>query len=346
MTLIVARFHMQLSSEVLQSEFFNETKDSLEEREEAIKLREEIEDLEPLLEFLLQLQGKKQETANKLQETVSFLCDDIHIVKQKLKRCSYSELNKDKHLAVEGESQPSLNPATNEDSACASSKKRLKSGNWNNTEELYENHAEGPSSEANSEIQEKILSKSSRLMKNFKKLEAAYFSSRGRFMKPTGQQITRRLPVIRGSKESTARSEGSQAGDLASKEANDGDKSGWIDPFLDGLSRYLSFSKLKVRADLKQGDLLNSSNLICSLAFDRDKDFFATAGVNRKIKIFECDMLMDNARDIHYPVVEMASRSKLSGISWNGYIKSQIASSDFEGVVQVTYVFHPFYRIL
>ncbi|ESQ30117.1 hypothetical protein EUTSA_v10012045mg, partial [Eutrema salsugineum] len=29
-------------------------------------------------------------------------------------------------------------------------------------------------------------------------------------------------------------------------------------------------------------------------------------------------------------------RSKLSGICWNSYIKSQIASSNFEGVVQVS----------
>ncbi|CAA2987385.1 Protein SPA1-RELATED 4 [Olea europaea subsp. europaea] len=31
----------------------------------------------------------------------------------------------------------------------------------------------------------------------------------------------------------------------------------------------------------------------------------------------------------------MATRAKLSSICWNGYIKSQVASSNFEGVVQV-----------
>jgi WD40 repeat protein len=90
-----------------------------------------------------------------------------------------------------------------------------------------------------------------------------------------------------------------------------------------------------VKADLKQGDLLNSSNLVCSLSFDRDGEFFATAGVNKKIKVFECDTIINEARDIHYPVVEMVSRSKLSSICWNRYITSQIASSNFEGVVQV-----------
>ena len=123
---------------------------------------------------------------------------------------------------------------------------------------------------------------------------------------------------------------------MASKELHsEGRQSGWINPFLEGLCKYLSFTKLKVKADLKQGDLLNSSNLVCSLSFDRDGDFFATAGVNKKIKVFECDTIINEDRDIHYPVVELASRSKLSSVCWNSYIKSQIASSNFEGVVQV-----------
>ncbi|ONK80208.1 uncharacterized protein A4U43_C01F15080 [Asparagus officinalis] len=172
-------------------------------------------------------------------------------------------------------------------------------------------------------------------MKNFKKLEAAYLSLRGRLVKPTGKLLNRKLPIVKTGGGSTIKTEGSSVGEFSSKDGNDGGKSEWIDPFLDNLCRYLSFSKLKVRADLKQGDLLNSSNLICCLAFDRDKDFFATSGVNRKIKIFEFDMLLDNEHDIHYPVAEMASRSKLSSICWNSYIKSQIASSDFEGVVQI-----------
>ncbi|KAK1393751.1 hypothetical protein POM88_012807 [Heracleum sosnowskyi] len=66
----------------------------------------------------------------------------------------------------------------------------------------------------------------------------------------------------------------------------------------------------------------------------RDGEFFATAGVNKKIKVFEYDTILDGGRDIHYPVVEMSSKSKLSSICWNGYIKSQIASSNFDGIMQ------------
>lgn len=112
----------------------------------------------------------------------------------------------------------------------------------------------------------------------------------------------------------------------------------WIGPFLEGLGKYLSFSRFRVKADLKLGDLLNSSNLVCSLGFDWDGEYFATAGVNRKIKVFECSTMLMEDQAIHYPVVEMACRSKLSSICWNPYIKSQIASSNFEGAVQVYWV--------
>ena len=123
------------------------------------------------------------------------------------------------------------------------------------------------------------------------------------------------------------------------------DKSPWTNPFLDGLCKYLSFSKFKVKADLKQGDLLQSSNLVCLLSFDRDAEFFATAGVNKKIKVFECNTTIYEDRDIHYPVVEMVSQSTLSSTCWNTYFKSQIASSNFEGVVEVGHHMRNYYIV-
>ena len=39
--------------------------------------------------------------------------------------------------------------------------------------------------------------------------------------------------------------------------------------------------------------------------------------------------------DVHCPVVEMATRNKLSCLSWNKYSKNVIASSDYEGIVTV-----------
>lgn len=329
-------------SEVLQSDFLNDPRDNLEEREAAIKSREEIEEQELLLEFLLQLQQKKQEVADKLQDTICCLSSDIEeVMKQqsilKKKGSPYTELSKEGHLALEKVHNPSACPIRNEDSISSGSRKRFRPGlHINSEEKIIEHSTESQASEPRSENTESIISKSSRLMKNFKKLESAYFSTRCRLVKPTGKLVQRNSAVGSVGRGSVVRTEGSSVDNLACKEGqSEGRKSGWINPFLEGLCKYLSFSKFKVRADLKQGDLLNSSNLVCSLGFDRDKEFFATAGVNRKIKIFECDAILNEEHDIHYPVTEMVSRSKLSSISWNSYIKSQIASSDFEGVVQV-----------
>lgn len=85
-------------------------------------------------------------------------------------------------------------------------------------------------------------------------------------------------------------------------------------------------------ATLKYGDILNSSSIVSSIEFDRDSEHFATAGVTKKIKIFEYSNIIKPV-DIHYPIREMSCRSKISCLSWNSYIKSQIASSDYEGIV-------------
>ncbi|XP_062169930.1 protein SPA1-RELATED 3 isoform X2 [Alnus glutinosa] len=325
--------------DLLQSEFLNEPRDDLEEREAAIELRERIEEQELLLEFLLLIQQRKLEAVDKLQNSISFLCTDIEeVMTQKTilqkKGGSCPELGKDDHLVS---ILPSMNIVDSDDSASSGSRKRFRPGmQIQNIEECDDNLVDSQKSDALGETNGSFLSKSSRLMKNFKKLETAYFLTRCRPIKPTGKPLSRHSPLSSDGKESIVVTERSSVNNLASKELhNEGRQSGWINPFLEGLCKYLSFTKLKVKADLKQGDLLNSSNLVCSLSFDRDGEFFATAGVNKKIKVFECDTIINEDRDIHYPVVEMASRSKLSSICWNSYIKGQIASSNFEGVVQV-----------
>ncbi|CAL9187223.1 protein SPA1-RELATED 4-like isoform X1 [Musa acuminata AAA Group] len=324
-------------SEVLHSEFLNQPRDSLEERDTAIKLKEEIEDQELLLDFLLHLQQRKKEIADRLHDTVCFLSADIEEVLHQqsiLKNKSYQELDNDEHSAVGTLDKASLHPVMDEHSYGSGSRKRLRPELQNFVPE--ENVAEGARSETDQQIQENALSKSSRLMKNFKKLEAAYFSARCRQMKPSGKSVTKFFQVTSSGRGSMIRTEGSSVDDKVYRRGNTGEtKSEWINPFLDGLRKYLAFSKLKVRADLKHGDLLNSMNLVCSMGFDRDKEFFATAGVNKKIKVFECDTILNGDRDIHYPVTEMTNTSKISCICWNNYIKSHIASSDFEGVVQV-----------
>ncbi|KAK6934259.1 WD40 repeat [Dillenia turbinata] len=334
----ILTFLYTCDSELLESEFLYGPRDDLEEREAMLELREQIEEQELLLEFLLLNQQRKQEAANKLKNILSFLSSDIEeVMKQQTtlrrKGGSCPELGKNGEEALD---HPSPNVGENEESTSLGSRKRVRGVQVRMLEELDPHLDGGYKSEKHIEHQESFLSKNSRLMKNFRKLESAYLLTR---LGPTRQPLkplTRHSQTSSDCRGSVVATERSSVNNLPLKEAHcDSKQSGWIDPFLEGLCKYLSFSKLKVKADLKQGDLLNSSSLVCSVSFDRDGEFFATAGVNKKIKVFECDSIINEDRDIHYPVVEMTSRSKLSCICWNGYIKSQIASSNFDGVVQV-----------
>ncbi|CAI9262251.1 unnamed protein product [Lactuca saligna] len=208
--------------EVLQSEFLSEPKEKLDEREAAIELEEKIVEQEMLLEFLLELKQRKQEALDYLHRDVTFLSSDL----QQVTNSQSSIRKKGGSNSVFG-----VSPSQNDNS-----RKRIRT----------------------QENQENGIPKCSRLMKNFKKLESAYFSTRHKTSKPNSN------------------------------------------PFLEGLSKYMSYT-----------------------------------GVNKKIKVFEYDSILNENRDIHFPIVEIPTRSKLSSISWNRYIKSQIASSNFEGLVQI-----------
>ncbi|KAF9428366.1 coatomer subunit alpha [Podila epigama] len=139
-----------------------------------------------------------------------------------------------------------------------------------------------------------------------------------------------------------------------------------LSSFCSTISKFTKFSRFEHINTLRYGDIYNTSSIVSSIEFDRDDEYFATAGVTKKIKIFEYGCiektglmgtsqrqenrmqsfdtpyskpLNSNKRPItsvlHYPVLEMMCRSKISCLSWNSYIKSQIASSDYEGIVSL-----------
>ncbi|KAL2476757.1 E3 ubiquitin-protein ligase COP1 [Abeliophyllum distichum] len=101
------------------------------------------------------------------------------------------------------------------------------------------------------------------------------------------------------------------------------------------LSTFTRYSRLRVIAELRHGDLFHSTNIVSSIEFDRDDELFATAGVSRCIKVFDFSSVVNEPADVHCPVVEMSTRSKLSCLSWNKYSKNLIASSDYEGIVTI-----------
>ncbi|KAI9283094.1 WD40-repeat-containing domain protein [Umbelopsis sp. AD052] len=158
--------------------------------------------------------------------------------------------------------------------------------------------------------------------------------------------------------------------------------------FSSTINKFAKHSQFKVVATLRYGDISSTSSIVSAIEFDRDDEYFATAGVTKKIKIFEyANIEQENFEyeDDHrseeeaslysahnseiwprsitnydgkggglsndtsyvgrsrntmetvmqYPIKEMVCRQKISCLSWNSYIKNQMASSDYEGVVSI-----------
>ncbi|KAG0482548.1 hypothetical protein HPP92_010632 [Vanilla planifolia] len=112
------------------------------------------------------------------------------------------------------------------------------------------------------------------------------------------------------------RHESSQPHRQGEKDANPISREGYnpgLQDFQSVLTTFTRYSRLRVIAELRHGDLFHSANIVSSIEFDRDDELFATAGVSK----------------------QMSTRSKLSCLSWNKYSKNVIASSDYEGIVTV-----------
>ncbi|XVF87805.1 hypothetical protein PTKIN_Ptkin18bG0150400 [Pterospermum kingtungense] len=116
--------------------------------------------------------------------------------------------------------------------------------------------------------------------------------------------------------------------------SNDGYNPG-LEDFQSVLNTFTRYSRLRVIAELRHGDIFHPANIVSSIEFDRDDELFATAGVSRRIKVFEFSSIVNEPADVHCPIVEMTTRSKLSCLSWNKYTKNHIASSDYDGIVTV-----------
>uniref|UniRef100_A0A1A8AFQ6 Ring finger and WD repeat domain 2 n=1 Tax=Nothobranchius furzeri TaxID=105023 RepID=A0A1A8AFQ6_NOTFU len=118
------------------------------------------------------------------------------------------------------------------------------------------------------------------------------------------------------------------------EEMNEGRNLNQLDDFTECLSKFTRYNTVRPLATLSYAsDLYNGSSIVSSIEFDRDCDYFAIAGVTKKIKVFEYGTVIQDAVDIHYPVNEMTCNSKISCISWSSYHKNLLASSDYEGTV-------------
>ncbi|KAK5650429.1 hypothetical protein RI129_001458 [Pyrocoelia pectoralis] len=123
-------------------------------------------------------------------------------------------------------------------------------------------------------------------------------------------------------------------GDKTKKSA--ADSSSDLDEFRENLIKFSRYNSLRLLATLNySSDLFNNSTIVSSIEFDKDNEFFAIAGVTKRIKVFDYGAVLRATVDLHYPCVEMVSNSKISCVSWNSYHKGTLASSDYEGTVTI-----------
>lgn len=170
-----------------------------------------------------------------------------------------------------------------------------------------------------------LSSRRFRMQSHFACLEECYFSSRQMYRD-----------------EATAPTLPSEAGTSSSANSGSIVKSPHLvtprglDRFAESLSKFTRYSKLQPLSTLNySSDLVNGTSIVSSIEFDKDNEYFAIAGVTKRIKMFEYATVIRNDVDMHYPINEMVCNSKISCISWNSYNKGMLACSDYEGTVTV-----------
>ncbi|KAG7952936.1 hypothetical protein I3843_12G084800 [Carya illinoinensis] len=250
---------------------------------------------ELLLHFLVSLKEHKQQHASNLVKDISFLEEDIKMVDR---RCSL------RSSLVHSYSQDD-SICRNENRFCCKESSSLDV--LSQSPPISNTHESG-------------------LTRNVDQLESAYFSMRSKIQLSENDATSRPDKDLLRTRENWH---------LAQKDEENQIPTDHLGAFFDGLCKYARFSKFEACGILRNGDFNTSANVICSLSFDRDEDYFAAAGISKKIKIFEFNALFNDSADIHYPAIEMSNKSKLSCVCWNNYIKNYLVSTDYDGVVKL-----------
>ena len=90
-----------------------------------------------------------------------------------------------------------------------------------------------------------------------------------------------------------------------------------------------------VESTIRSGNMANPQEMVCYSDFDAEDAHFATVSVSRSVKVFDFASMLDNQNALQFPVWQATTRSKLSSVSWNSYIRSHLITSDYEGAIQL-----------
>ena len=119
------------------------------------------------------------------------------------------------------------------------------------------------------------------LSKNIRQLEHAYFSMRSQIHSLETASAACSDKDLLKNRDSLSKLQ-SEDGELRMHQKS-------IDPlgsFFEGLCKFACYSKFELCGTIRNADLLNSANVICTLSFDRNEDYIAKTGISKRFKIF------------------------------------------------------------
>lgn len=99
------------------------------------------------------------------------------------------------------------------------------------------------------------------------------------------------------------------------------------------IDTFKRYSNISIAAEIRgEEDASNSGAPVSSIEFDSTQEYFATAGVSKRIQFYNLEHVLEGSQQ---PADEINTRSKLTCLSYNKFVKHHIAASDYEGVVSV-----------
>ncbi|XP_059152150.1 E3 ubiquitin-protein ligase COP1-like [Physella acuta] len=248
-----------------------------------------------LKNFLEEVRDRKEKELEKVKRQLEFLNQDCLSVGETLRDFEQKQLGCPDHLVPNSLSLTSIaGSSTSSSTAETSTSDRIVTAATNSS--IPESFAGGPTARPTVEMSE--ARKKRKVSQHFEDLEKVYLETRG----------------------------GLGLG---------GESDGSLDEFATCLSKFSQYTSIRAVASLNYTHevFTNSSSIVSSIEFDRDCEFFAIAGVTKKIKVFEYGIVRDAVVDLHYPVTEMSCTSKISCIAWNPYKKHMLSSADYDGIV-------------
>ena len=176
-----------------------------------------------------------------------------------------------------------------------------------------------------------LVQRKQRMHAHFDDLANCYFSTRAKEM--IFPETVPEVAAGAGGGESSVKTSPTPSS-LSDGRGDDG--VGSLDLFSQCLSKFTRYSTVRPLANLSYtSDMFTNASIVSSIEFDKDNEFFAIAGISKRIKIYEYNVVIKDVVDIHYPTSEMICSSKTSCVAWSHFHKNNLVSSDYEGTVTV-----------